>query len=267
MNTTVLLHFYNEEYMLPWWIKHHQKLFENGILIDYNSTDRSVEICKDLAPNWRVVTSKNKKFDAIAVDKEVMEYESSVEGLKMALTATELFLPYCHLHELNKEFEDSGISGVRTYGTFMLDKEPDVTPSYDRSLVEQKPFGKLTGYTFDNGLGEYKPDFFKVYGRVIHKDSNGDYRPGRHETVRNYRERSDLYTLKFKYSPWNETTLSRLQQFKEKIPRSDFEKKAGIQHFFEEDKFIQAYKDNVETAIDLRTDNNFNKALDFFLSL
>ena len=39
--------FYNEEYLLPWWLAHHTKLFDHGILINKGSTDRSVEICKN----------------------------------------------------------------------------------------------------------------------------------------------------------------------------------------------------------------------------
>ena len=47
ITTTVISHFYNEEYLLPWWLAHHTKLFDHGILINKGSTDRSVEICKN----------------------------------------------------------------------------------------------------------------------------------------------------------------------------------------------------------------------------
>ena len=45
--------FYNEEYLLPWWLMHHTKIFDHGILINRGSTDRSVEICKLLAPTGK----------------------------------------------------------------------------------------------------------------------------------------------------------------------------------------------------------------------
>ncbi|MEW9106591.1 glycosyltransferase family 2 protein, partial [Paenibacillus sp.] len=48
----LISHFYNEEYLLPWWLKHHAPLFDHGILINRGSTDRSVDICKQLVPHW-----------------------------------------------------------------------------------------------------------------------------------------------------------------------------------------------------------------------
>ena len=62
MNKTVLTHFYNEEYLLPWWLDHHKKYFDHGILIDYASTDKSVEIIKEICPTWTEVKSKNEFF-------------------------------------------------------------------------------------------------------------------------------------------------------------------------------------------------------------
>lgn len=50
---TVLCHFYNEEYLLPWWLKHHRSMFDHGALIDHGSTDNSLDICRQLVPEWR----------------------------------------------------------------------------------------------------------------------------------------------------------------------------------------------------------------------
>ena len=89
MKLTLLSHFYNEEYLLPWWLKHHSKIFTDAILIDYNSTDRSVEIIKEYCPTWKVFKSKNEYFDAILVDQEIMEYEQTIDGYKICLNTTE----------------------------------------------------------------------------------------------------------------------------------------------------------------------------------
>jgi len=32
-------HIYNEEYLLPFWLKHHKKIFDHGVIIDNFSTD------------------------------------------------------------------------------------------------------------------------------------------------------------------------------------------------------------------------------------
>jgi hypothetical protein len=89
---TVITHFYNEEYLLPWWLEHHKKYFDFGILIDYRSTDRSVEICKEICPHWQVHTSVNSEFDALNCDLEVMCYERHIQGYRIALTTTEFLV-------------------------------------------------------------------------------------------------------------------------------------------------------------------------------
>ena len=59
----LITHFYNEEFLLPYWIRHHASMFDHAVLIDYGSTDNSRQIIQDLAPStWSVILSKNKKF-------------------------------------------------------------------------------------------------------------------------------------------------------------------------------------------------------------
>ena len=86
VHATVVCHFYNEEYLLPFWLKHHRTMFAHGILIDYHSTDQSVAIIRDLCPTWDVRTSRNTMFQAVLVDEEVMEIEAGVGGYKIART-------------------------------------------------------------------------------------------------------------------------------------------------------------------------------------
>lgn len=62
MKKTVLCHFYNEEWLLPWWLNHHKQFFDHGIMINYQSTDRSAEIIKEICPTWDIVQSKNLYF-------------------------------------------------------------------------------------------------------------------------------------------------------------------------------------------------------------
>ena len=30
----VVSHFFNEAYLLPWWLRHHRDVFDHGVLID-----------------------------------------------------------------------------------------------------------------------------------------------------------------------------------------------------------------------------------------
>lgn len=47
--TNLISHFYNEEYLPPWWFMHHNHLFDYGILINRGSTDQSEEIYRQYA--------------------------------------------------------------------------------------------------------------------------------------------------------------------------------------------------------------------------
>ena len=51
LKKTCLIHIYNEEYLLPFWLNHHKDIFDDIIIIDYNSTDKSLEICKEISQN------------------------------------------------------------------------------------------------------------------------------------------------------------------------------------------------------------------------
>ena len=89
---TIISHFYNEEYLLPWWLEHHRKYFDDGIMINYGSTDNSVNIIKEYCPNWKVIDSRNSSFSASSVDEEVMDIESNISGWKIALNTTEFLI-------------------------------------------------------------------------------------------------------------------------------------------------------------------------------
>ena len=47
----MVTHFRNEELLLPFFIIHHAPMFDQVIAIDYNSTDRSIDLFKDYAPS------------------------------------------------------------------------------------------------------------------------------------------------------------------------------------------------------------------------
>ena len=73
----VLCHFFNEEHLLPWWLDHHKKIFDHGIMINYHSTDRSCEIIKEICPTWQIRPSRNEYFHPKDIDAEVMDIEAT----------------------------------------------------------------------------------------------------------------------------------------------------------------------------------------------
>jgi len=179
MKKTIFTHFWNEELLLPYWLKHHREMFDHGVLIDYHSTDKSREIIAELAPEWEVFTTKHEHFHPITIDAEVMEYEEQYDGWKLALCITE-FLFHQNLEEFlndyQKEFPE--MEGVRTRGFIIVDRKDQVgVPLTDEPLIYQRHNG-YEEIDYNPHLGN--TGLFLSRSRAFHKKSNGNYHPGRH---------------------------------------------------------------------------------------
>lgn len=215
---TVISHFYNEEYLLPWWLKHHVKLFDYGVMINHGSTDSSVEIIRKYAPHWRIVNSKLLEFDAFLTDFEVMEYELQLPPCwKIALTITEFLLPALPLELIEREVEKNNLTGISTIGYWGIDNEPDVNPSYDFPFPVQKHWG-FNEIEKLNATGLSHP----VMQRFYHKTPVGMYTPGRHRSYNpdSRFKANELLIYKLAYTPWNSEFQKRKTQAAIKVPAS-----------------------------------------------
>ena len=143
MKKTILCHFYNEEYMLPWFLNHHKQIFDHGIMIDYNSEDRSRDIIHEICPTWDIHMSQNWWFDSTICDEEVMKWEKTVEGWRMALNVTEFL--YGNTDHLP---DDSGYAQYFIGNYVFVDMQNQLQTqgelpilSHDRPLHEQRLWG------------------------------------------------------------------------------------------------------------------------------
>ena len=223
MNKTVLTHFYNEEYLLPWWLDHHKKYFDHGILIDYASTDRSVEIIKEICPTWTVVKSKNEFFEAKLCDEEIIDYESTVPGWKIALNITEFLVgDYSILTDKPNQYYIMPCC-------VMIDDTPDMPPNSTLPLIKQK----LNGMHYLEGSKSIRRS------RIIHNKPLYVYPLGRHFDKDHTTE--DLVILWYGWSPFNETIIKRKLQIQSKIPQSDVARGYGTQHIVTEQQLQEQY--------------------------
>lgn len=96
--TTIISHFYNEEFLLPLWLEHHKQFFEFGVMVDYNSTDRSVEIIKDICPHWQILPANTPHFDHKECDDLVMHVERQLPPpwFRISVTCTEFIVGDVH---------------------------------------------------------------------------------------------------------------------------------------------------------------------------
>lgn len=241
IKTTVIMHFYNEEYLLPYWLNHHKNMFDHGILINYNSDDKSVNIIQNIVPNWTLVNTTNPNFDLRECDKEVMDIEKTIKGWKIALNVTE-FLCCDNLHHLVEKYEDKNNS-ISFFCIPMVESkqfESDAPLDIYQPLVKQRTFGL-------NKL------FRK--SRFIHCAPHGQYGTGRHDSHITPNISVPLYeatVLWYGFSPFNETILTRKLQIQNKMTAFDKEKGNGREHITTREKLIEQFDEFQNQLINLK---------------
>ncbi|WP_459502423.1 glycosyltransferase family 2 protein [Bacillus sp. C1] len=243
IRTTLISHFYNEEYLLPWWLMHHTKLFDHGILINRGSTDRSVEICRQFAPHWEVRDSKVPEFDAMLVDQEVMDIEKEVTGWKMVLNTTEFLCCF----DKDKFFSSLHLLGENMYSirVIVMIDDPNhgyTDPTYRLPLVKQRYHG-----TFP------KDPNAPYIGRLIHNHVHGSYTPGRHWSPHKFIVYLyPAFVLKFFFSPWNDAIKKRKLQIGPTLSAHSIQHGLGIYHLTTLEELEKTYKNYTATTEDLR---------------
>ncbi|MCM3627080.1 glycosyltransferase family 2 protein [Paenibacillus glycanilyticus] len=239
---TLISHFYNEQYLLPWWLMHHVPLFDHGILINRGSTDSSVGIIRKLAPHWEIRDSKVPDFHAVKVDREVMNIEKQVSGWKMVLNTTE-FLVSRYRNQLFAVLDSLGgdMYSIRTIT--MIDP-----PGYYHDPVYALPLVKQRYH------GLFPADPNALYnGRFIHKHRSGDYTAGRHWTTKPYEVlRHPAFIMKFSFSPWNGPMRARKLQIAPTIPQDALRSNMGGHHLYNSQELEALYMASAVIAEDMR---------------
>ena len=219
---TVISHVYNEEYLLPWWLEHHTKMFDHGVIIDYHSTDSSLQIIRDMAPHWEIVTSRVQEFDAYTADLQVMEIEQRTEGWKIALNTTE-FLFHKDIKGFLKRYSQPyslQCTGVYLTDPFsLINQEPDP----NQPLLKQRVFGTLESVAL-------VPGCMPARGRFLHSFSSGEYTIGRHTSSHPSQKINNLFCVWTGFAPMTQRFLDRKLQIRPKIPAAQIAAGAGISH-------------------------------------
>lgn len=236
MYKTIISHFYNEEYLLPWWLEHHKKYFNHGIMIDYASTDSSVDIISSICPDWTIVKSRNQFFDAKLIDDEVSDIESTVTGWKTCLNTTEFLVGNFSV------LDDTPEQELTVPCLIMVDSEPEKQPTYNIPLTDQKY----------HGIHYKGRDPLARRPRLIHNKKRVEYPLGRHYPDYNTEE---LKVLWYGWSPFNRKTLDRKLQIQNRIPESDKSRGFGSQHIADEQKLNTIYiRDFYPFAVNLKSE-------------
>jgi hypothetical protein len=238
--TTLVSHFFNEEYLLPLWLRHHVPLFDHGILINRGSTDRSVAICQEFAPHWEVRDTRCLEFDAPEVDREVMDIEAEVSGWKTALNTTEFLC----VRSREAFFTSLSAYDRRNYSVQLVQMIDSLDAGYEE-------FDTAQPLSAQRCHGLLRP---KNGTRFIHDHSNGAYMVGRHESA----HQTTLYPmdgaviLKLQFSPWNAIFKQRKLQIAPTLSQGSVEAGYGTHHAQNASGLERQYAKAVKDIVDFR---------------
>jgi len=246
---TVVCHFYNEEYMLPWWLQHHRWVFDHGIMIDYHSTDRSVEIIRNLCPSWEIRTTKNQYFDSTDVDNEVMDIERGLDGWRMALNVTEFL--YGNLDHLPS---DSGFAQYFIGNYVFVDLKDMAKTGELPILVSDRPLHdqRVWGYDEFQNKGTSRGGNMARMHRSIH-NYPVEYTPGRHWGNGRPRSFNDLVIFYYGWADSSEPGIKRKMQIQDKMSAADKEMNAG-NHVGTYEEYLTRFENQKRFARDLRSE-------------
>lgn len=216
---TVISHIYNEEDLLPFWLMHHRRLFDHGIIIDYNSTDASREIVQEYCPNWDIVPSRNSEFDPHAIDMEVMDIERAVLGWKICLNVTEIMFH----HDLRTYLQHTKSSALAIPSVVLLDtpEEASIPLDKNRDIFLQRTLGVMP-----NGIERTVRS-----ARWIHRHPDGQYKVGRHGTCHSSDYDPELMLLWLGICPLSYMSRRR-KHIKERLSQAAMVYGLGFQHLF-----------------------------------
>lgn len=225
--------FYNEEWLLPFWLKHHKNIFDHGILFDYHSTDRSVEICREICPTWEVRTSRNGDFAPHGVDNEISDVEHGLEGWRLALNITEFLVG-------NYDRMDDRTDHTRIWlGQYMItDMERREEPCYlnsDVPLWHQRWYGYPPVTDFSKG--DQSHGSVPRAARSLHNHPAGYPIVGRH-FVEGRNTYDDLTLFYYGYGSIEEASIQRKMQIQTQCPNQA----AGSNHKFTREVLMDRYR-------------------------
>ena len=260
MDINLISHVFNESYLLPSWIKHHREMFDCALIIDYASTDGTMDVLKKYAPSsWRVVSSRNSEFDAEECDREVMEFEESLSGWKIALNTTE-FLIFPELSNVLKNLEARSKSAVRISGYAMVDPSDLHHEALD---IEESLWSKYHFGVPEHELGLTYPtgETSRPVGRLMHSNITGQYSIGRHAWHKDDGElpRSVASILWYGFSPWSPQLISRKTQIRSTVSEKDLLVGRGTHHYDRFDLIDKVRHKYMELSYDLNSLSEFRQ--------
>lgn len=268
----VVSHILNEEYLLQWWLPHHKDKFDHGLIIDYGSTDGSLDLIRKIVPHWHIVKTINANFRAHDIDTEVMQYERAIQGRypfawMITLNTTEFLIG--NTNKLKQSYKVAKPCKMQKLVPcdVMTDRpeqeftEPDPTVP----LIKQRTFGMLMDYTpetiYNAHAGQrelltdqknivYDTRFMRsLHNFPINYFETSIWGPGRHYWGTPC---EDFRILWYGYSPFNDRLLKRKLAIQNQIPQEDKAAGNGRQHLLNKELAMERFYWHRQFSVELK---------------
>lgn len=227
---------YNEEVMLPFFIRHYRKLFPNCkiVIYDNESTDSTVEIAKNNGCEVITYRTNGQLSDSTYLAIKNNCWKKSETHWNIICDCDEL----CEIHEMDLIYEDHNeVSLIRLKGYDMV----NVSEDYDNFNVENLKFG-YENQLYDKTLILNKSKIEEINFRAGCHIANpiGDIKYSNNE----YR------LLHYKYIGVN-YMIKRYELFKERLSNENKERNWGIQYLQTEEHIKNYFRDIKKKVIKL----------------
>jgi hypothetical protein len=236
--TVIISNIYNEEYYLPFWLEYHSKIFDHGIIIDYDSTDNSVEIVKKICPTWEVRRTKNifdgkVLFETFLIEEECKQIELSLKNCyKIYLNTTEWMMLNKPLKEL-LDFNSKDICyllnvylPINNQENFYPKDTKEFIDGFNKKIVKVK---NIRGYRFifNRDCGHY---LIGRHGTTVNTDYNVDVN-------KSSLERVGMCVIWCGFYPLNDKMWTRKLQIKNNMKKEieyqpNIGRNSSFQHFY-----------------------------------
>jgi glycosyltransferase involved in cell wall biosynthesis len=202
---TVITHIYNEELLLPLWLEHHSRYFDEIIVVDFASTDNSRKIISKYK-KAKIYDSTIDMWGVDDLDKMMANFERDVSGIRIVLNVTEFLLGNPKTAERD----------------FFIPAVSLTNMSFDKDFNWSKQFWEQRSY----GIS-YEDDFMHRRSRILaHQLPN--YPLGRHfESI----DSGGYLLVHVANCLVNEKMIDRKLQFQDKIPDIDKQRNLAFQHY------------------------------------
>jgi hypothetical protein len=259
MNLHGITHIFNEALLLPWWVLHHRGVFDSMLVINYGSTDNSMEIVREMAPGWTIVDSELLEFDASKLDAQVMAVERTLptgpDEFKLVLNTTEFMWDSNFRKNLELDhycYPETQAFGLKSFCLVDGENELDFPVYYEEPLWLNHTHGKL-----DSAF----PGAVPRHSRFVHNGNDGRYGLGRHHTELPHRDMEGSYLLHATFAPWPQAVERKLQ-IQTKMSQHDKTNGFGIQHQQTPESLDVTYRNWLDHSYSLFENEDYRRIYD-----